>query len=118
MIKALFLAVADGAIGEQRSIALTARLQQGFLARDVEKGLLPASKTRLGEVFGGGTTANGDIGFGHLIALAQLAVGLADRLGNRLWEVRTLKQPAQRSPDLVQRFVAALQVIGEAAVSS
>jgi hypothetical protein len=52
---------------------------------------LLAGKTRLGEVFSGGATANGDICFGHLISLAQLTVGLADCLGDRLWEVRMLK---------------------------
>ncbi|KAK8914672.1 hypothetical protein VCV18_010991 [Metarhizium anisopliae] len=69
------LAVADGAVGEERGIAPAAGVQEGIAPRDVEIRLLLAGKARLGQVFCRGAGAHRD---------AQvLAVGLAAELAIR-----------------------------------
>ncbi|KAF5138997.1 hypothetical protein E5D57_002786 [Metarhizium anisopliae] len=66
------LAVADGAVGEERGVAPPAGVQEGIAPRDVEIRLLLAGKARLGQVFCRGAGAHRD---------AQvLPVGLAAEL--------------------------------------
>ena len=54
MIKALRLAIADGAVGEERGKAVAAGGKQGSLAAYIEEAFLLAGETRLGQVLGRG----------------------------------------------------------------
>ena len=60
VVEALGLAVADGAVGEQRGVAAPAGVEQGLFAADVEEGLLLAGEARVRQVFGGGAAAHRD----------------------------------------------------------
>ena len=61
MIEALVDAIGDGAVGEERGEAAPACLEQRVAALHVEIGLLLAGEARVGQVFGGGAAAHGDI---------------------------------------------------------
>ena len=71
VVKALDRAVGDGAIGKQGGEAPVAGFENRFHAVDVEVGFLLSGKAGIGQVFGGGRRAHGDIGIAE-IALALL----------------------------------------------
>jgi hypothetical protein len=48
MVEALFVAVADRAVREQRRVASPARIEKGFFPPHIEKALLLAGKARVG----------------------------------------------------------------------
>jgi hypothetical protein len=48
VVEALDVAVADGAVGEQRCVAAPACIEQRGVAADIEKGLLLPCEARVG----------------------------------------------------------------------
>ena len=79
VVEFLLLPVSDGPVGEQRGEAGPAGLQQRGVAPNVEVGVLLAGKGGVGEILGGGARSHGGIHF-RAVALAQLVVGVLDRL--------------------------------------
>jgi hypothetical protein len=75
VIEALLFAVVDRALGKQRRPALLHFLQE-VLAGDIEKGLLLAGETRVGQVLGGRRRPDRD----ERLAVVQIGVGGGDLL--------------------------------------
>ena len=80
MIVPLGLPITDRAVGEERGVAAAASVQQRRLAANVQIGFLLAGEASVGQVFGGGAGANGDVDIISAAAPAELAIGFDDRL--------------------------------------
>jgi len=79
LAEVLVVAVRNGAVGEQAGKTLTAIIEDGVIAPDIEIGLLLAGKGGVGKVFGGGGGANGDINILAVLSF-HLFVGIDDRI--------------------------------------
>ena len=79
MVEALVHTVADGAVGEERSEAPLACLQQGRRTVDIQVRLLLSGEARVGQIFGGGRGSHRDVQR-HSASALQLAIGLADEI--------------------------------------
>ena len=79
VVEALFDAISDGSVGEERGHAALDGVEQGVVAADVEIGVLLAGKARPGQVFGRGGRTHGDIAVGS-VTLGHGRISGFDRL--------------------------------------
>ena len=103
VVEALGLAVADGAVGEQRGVAAPAGIEQRGLAADVEKGLLLAGKAGVGQVFGRGAGAHRDVDIGFRRRAGRVRDRPLDRLGDVVRPVALQDRAADRLAGLGER---------------
>ncbi len=96
VIEALGLPIGDGAVGEQRSVAALAGVEQRGRAANIQERFLLAGKARVGQILGGGARSHRDIGVGLAGAAAQLAIRRRDRLGEIRRPCRLHEGPADR----------------------
>ena len=111
MIETLGLAIADGAVGEQRGIAAPASIEQRRVASNIEKGLLLAGKAGVGQVFGRGAGADRNVDIGFPRAPAEILIGRLDALGDIGRPVALQHRMADRLAGLGKRGLAGGQVI-------
>jgi hypothetical protein len=87
MVKAFFLAIANGPVGEQRSITSLAGVQHLFVSRDVEEGLLLASETGLRQVLRSGAAPHRHCDTIGVVLPTQFTITISDCFSDLLRKV-------------------------------